>query len=162
MWKLALLPLFIALSSCSVLISQSESAHFKDEYIFKDETGDYDFSQNNSNISSHYLGNEIAVKMDVLKDTYTYIEKATPTSPTDKTIVVKPTIYYAIKKLSNKYKRFIKKDQLTEQEARKRLDKYIMIALSIYHQETDEFEEELRKNKKPHEIEQVFDKVTLE
>ena len=51
------------------------------------------------------LGNEIAQKAYIIKKTYTYIEKGSPTSPGDKTIVRKPTIYYNVQKLNKYYKK---------------------------------------------------------
>ena len=113
-------------------------------------------------VEDHYLGQEIALKFYLLKDVYTTVQPATPTSPTEKTIVSKPTIYYATKKISRLYKKEIKKGLITEQEAKSNLNKVLDVSLSIYHEETEEFESVLKDAKDSDEIFGVFSRVVLE
>lgn len=148
---------------CFFVFGQANNEDNKenDKYYFRDETADYDFNQRPTGMGEHYLGDDIAIKMYVLKDAYTYIEKGTPMSPADKTIVVKPVIYYSLKKLNNYYKKLLKKDQIEDSLAYEKLNNYILIGLSVRHQETDKLEEELREMRKPEDIESVLDKVVL-
>lgn len=113
-------------------------------------------------VEEHYLGQEIALKYYLLKDVYTTVQPATPTSPTEKTIVSKPTIYYAAKKISRLYKKEIKKGIISEEEAKSNLNKVLDVSLSIFHEETKEFESVLKDAKKSDEIYGVFSQVVLE
>jgi hypothetical protein len=112
--------------------------------------------------TSHYLGDQIARKMHLFQKTYTYVEKGTPMSPGDKVIVKKPYIYYAIRKLNKHYKKAVRKDRMEEEKARKELGEALDICFVIYGQNTEEFEEYLKKRRKPDEILAAFDKVTLQ
>ncbi len=108
-----------------------------------------------------YFGDMIARKMYLLEKTYTYIEKGTPMSPSDKTIVQKPTIFYAIKKLSGYYKKEVKKGHITMTDAIDKLVEDVDIGYSIFSQDTGDFEDYLRKQKKPEDIAKAFAMVTL-
>ena len=111
---------------------------------------------------SNYFGPLIARKMYLLEKTYTYVEKGTPMSPSDKTIVQKPVIFYAIKKLAKYYKKQVKKNRISKSEAIDKLDRILNIGYVIYSQNTDEFEAYLREQKKPQDIEKAFDDVVLQ
>ena len=52
--------------------------------------------QNEMDIKQHFLGDDIATKFQLLKESYTYIEKD-DISLSEKTIVEKPSIYYSVK-----------------------------------------------------------------
>ncbi len=113
-------------------------------------------------ISKHYLGEDMAIKMHLMKETYTYIERGDEINPVDKTIVNKPSIFYSMKKLNNYYIKQIKKGTISREEAKDRLDKYLDICLSIYLQSTDSFEEALRSSKGNDELDLVFSRVVLQ
>ena len=113
-------------------------------------------------LKSHPLGDYIARKFYMLKESYTYVERATPTSPGEKTIVVKPSIYYSLQKLNKYFKKQVKDGIMTEEEAIKELSQYLDIAISIVVENTESFENDLRKAKKPDEISKVFSMVMLE
>ena len=51
---------------------------------------------------------------------------------------------------------------MTEEEARQELNQYLDIAISIVVENTESFENDLRKAKKPDEISRVFSMVMLE
>ena len=113
-------------------------------------------------LKSHPFGDYIARKFHMLKKSYTYIERATPTSPGEKTIVVKPSIYYSLQKLNKYFKKQVKDGIMTEEEARQELNQYLDIAISIVVENTESLESDLRKAKKPDEISKVFSMVVLE
>ena len=108
-----------------------------------------------------YFGDIIARKLYLLEKTYTYVEKGTPMSPSDKTIVQKPTIFYALKKLTKYYKKQVKKGHLTMAEAVDKLIIDLDKGYAIFSQDTNEFEDYLRQLKKPEDIADAFDKVEL-
>jgi hypothetical protein len=158
--KLTYYLIVILFSTSFVFAQKNESEKI---YRFKNNLSYYDNNAvDMSLVTPHYLGNNIAIKLYLLKDAYTRVQPATPTSPSEKTIIEKPIIYYAITRLSRKYKREIKKGNISEDQARENLNEVLDVGLSIFHDDTDEFENELKTAKKPEEIVQVFSKVVLE
>ena len=113
-------------------------------------------------VPNHYLGPEIGLKYYLLKNLYTEVEEGNEINPVDKTIVFKPAIYYSMKKLNNYYKKAVKKGIVSEQEAKDKMNAHLDVCLSIYLQETEEFEIELKKYKKTEDIDAVFSRVVLE
>jgi hypothetical protein len=112
-------------------------------------------------LGNHPLGDNIARKLYLLRETYTVIEKPTPTSPGEKTIIFKPSIYNSLQKLNRYYKKQVKAELITEEEARKKLNTYLDIAISVFIENTESFEDELRRAKGPDEISEVFSMVEL-
>jgi hypothetical protein len=131
----------------------------QDSFTFKNKSvkieADYGMA------STHYLGPEIANKMYLFKQTYTYVEAGTPMSPGDKVIVQKPTIFYAVRKLDKHYKKLMKKGTITESEAREKMGRILDISYIIFDQDTGEFETYLKKMKGGEQIEEAFDKIEL-
>jgi hypothetical protein len=112
-------------------------------------------------MTPHYLGEDIAVKVQLLKDTYTSVEKASATSPVDKTIVRKPTIYNTVLKLNRLYKTEIKKGLITEDEARANLIKVLDISNVVSYQNTTKLEDALKETETSADIVAVFNRVKL-
>jgi hypothetical protein len=119
------------------------------------------YSIDDEDLTEHPLGDDIARKLYLLRETYTYIEHPTPTSPGEKTIITKPSIYNSLQKLNRYYKKQVKAGEMTEEEARIKLGQYLDVAISIFIENTESFEDELRKAKKPDEISEVFSMVML-
>ena len=116
----------------------------------------------NDELTSHPLGDNIARKLHLLTETYTHIEHPTPTSPGEKTIIFKPSIYNSLQKLNRFYKKQVKDELISEEEARTKLNSYLDIAISVFVEDTESFEDELRRAKSPDEISKVFSMVVLE
>jgi len=114
-----------------------------------------------SMLSDHPFGENIARKIYLLQDYYTYIEPPSPTSPGQKTIVVKPYIYNSLLKLNRYYKQQVKKGIISIESASHSLDHFLDIGLSIVSDDTALFEAELRKAKSPDQIISVFSMVDL-
>jgi hypothetical protein len=114
-----------------------------------------------SMITEHPFGDGIARKMHLLQDSYTYIEAATPTSPGEKTVVVKPYIYNSVLKVNRSLKKEVKKGVVSMEAAIADLDNCLNVAISIAGDETRDFESDLRKAKDVAEIIQVFASVEL-
>lgn len=122
-----------------------------------------DSSVDLATVGGHYLGSDIAIKLELLKGSYTWKEEGTANSPTTKTVVEKPAIYYSLKKLDKYYKKAIKKGEVTEDEAKDEFIKALDIALFIRYQETAAFETKLRELKEESDIALLFtEKVKLE
>jgi hypothetical protein len=110
---------------------------------------------------THILGTQVARKLLLLHETYTYVESGTLTAPGDKTIVKKPDIYYSIKKLNNYYKKAVKKGIIDQKQAAKNLTSAIDKSYSMFYEDTQKFEEYVRAQKKPEDIQKAFDQVKL-
>jgi hypothetical protein len=145
------------------LISLAMISHAQDNFVFQDLMRDtVHLEIDPSEVGSHFLGSDIALKFYRLKETYTYVEPGSYANPTARTVVSKPTIYYSLKKLNNYYKKRIRKGQLNEDEAKKKLGWYFDVGFAIFEQDTSSFEEALRAAKKPDQIEKVFSRISLE
>ncbi|MBN1416987.1 MAG: hypothetical protein JW973_17965 [Bacteroidales bacterium] len=114
-----------------------------------------------SMLAEHPFGDIIARKMYLLQDYYTYTEPPTPTSPGEKTVVLKPVIYNTVLKLNRLLKKQVKKGIVDKERATNDLDYCLDVALSVLGDVTTDFEAELRKAKSPDQIIQVFNKVEL-
>jgi len=122
-----------------------------------------DSSVDMGSLSDHYLGLDIAKKLQLIKDSYTWKEEGTPNSPTMKTVVEKPAIYYSLKKLDKYYKKAISKGEISEADAKDEFVKALDIALFIRYQETEAFESKLRELKEDSDIALLYTKkVKLE
>jgi hypothetical protein len=132
-------------------------------FLFDSNPDALDFSKvDKSQIRDHPMGFEVAAKLALLNNRYTYVEEATPTSPTNKTIVIKPAIYNSMLKLNRYYKSGLKKGDLELDPARIEFLKYMNIALMLYSENTGEFENFLSKAKNPEDIKGVYDRVELQ
>ncbi len=116
---------------------------------------------NPGEISSHYLGQAMAIKYHRFTSIYTYLSSASATSRTETTKINKPTIYYAVKKLNRYYRKQLRKDKIEEPEAFDQLAHILDVAYVIYNQDTEELEEALRQARKPEKISDVFDNTVL-
>lgn len=146
----------VALTIISPVFSQDDT-----EFIFTNNVSALDVSSVGDDYKSHPMGVEVAKKMDLFKNRFTYIEPATPTSPSSRTVVLKPAIYNSIVKLNRYFKKEIKKGGMDKVAATDSFLKCLDIALILYAEETDEFEEFLRKSKSPEDIIEAYQKVVL-
>lgn len=159
--------LIIIIYSCALFSQEndknSEDCNKDESFCYRycvDEKSLSDIKE--SNISDHPLGVNIAKKLYLFRNTYTVIEQPTPTSPGEKTIVYKPSIYNSLLKLNRYYKKEVKQGVITKEEASERLERYLDIAISIFIENTETFEQKLKKAKGPDEISKVFSLVILE
>ena len=114
-------------------------------------------------LRAHPFGVDVAKKLELLRESYTWKEEASATVPRDRTIVEKPVIYYAMQKLNGHYKKIVKKGAMDEEEAKMALINAIDIALVIRYQQTAQFETTLRNYKKGEELAPVFaEKVKMQ
>lgn len=146
-----------ALFSAGVVVAQDSASDDVFYFDFMEDKLD-ESSVDMSIVGKHYLGDGIAKKLQLLQESYTWEEAGTPSSPGTKTIVEKPSIYYALKKLSSGYKKKVKKGEMSEEEALDELTKALDIGLFIRYQNTEEFEAKLKELKSPEEIAYLFTK----
>jgi len=160
MKKLVMLGMAVFLLAAGAIAQDSADDVFY--FDFMEEKLD-DSHLDPSYLKNHFLGTTISMKLGLLKESYTWTQEASATAPGDKTVVEKPSIYYALKKLSNSYKKRIKSGLMSKEEALDELTKALDIGLFIRYQNTDEFETKLKELKSPYDIAYLFrEKVKLQ
>lgn len=110
---------------------------------------------------SHPFGENIARKLGVIHNTYTYVVPGDPSSPGHKTTVVKPIIYYAVKKVNSYYRKLVKDKVMDQAIAAGQLNHVFEVAISVFSQPTSSLEAELKKYKKPEDLAAVFQRVKI-
>ena len=135
----------------------------QEQFTFQNQLGDtVHFDIESSDIGSHYLGEQVAIKFYRLQETYTYVEAGTVTNPGERTVVMKPTIYYSLKRLNSHFRKQLKKGVIDSSDAVNKLGWCLDVGFAIYDQDTSDFEKALKSAKKADEIVQVFAQVILE
>lgn len=107
-------------------------------------------------VKPHYLGEGISKKIALVENDYTWMEEASATSLSPKTVVEKFPIYSSIKKLNRHYKKAVKKGGISKDEAEMKFVRALDIALCIRFQDTRALEAELNKIKDINELENLF------
>ncbi len=110
----------------------------------------------NTIFKKHYLGEDIAIKMQLMKEEYTYQIKD-EISLTESTAIEKASIYNSVNKVNKYLKKSVKKGQISEEEAKEILDRILDVVINIRYQETAELEEELWSIKDPVAVTSLFD-----
>lgn len=114
-------------------------------------------------VKAHPFGMDVAKKLELLRETYTWKEEASATNPRDRTIVEKPVIYYSVQKMNGHYKKAVKIGLMSEEDAKAALISAIDIALVIRYQQTIDFETKLREYKGGDELAAVYaEKVKMQ
>ena len=145
------------------LSSAAVNAISTEKYLFESRPDLLEYEQENSSlVVEHFLGKEVAVRMFVLKNAYTFRPEPSPMDPSPPLDIEKNAIYNSVKKVNSYLKKGIKKGQFTAAEAAKKLCKVIDIAVQIRHQETMDFEGALREAKKAEQIDAVYSMVELQ
>lgn len=93
---------------------------------------------------NHFLGNEIAKKMYLFNDHYSYKVPIAPGNFATKTVFRKPEIYSSVRKIERYLKKCVKKGDLNSSVAHNEYDKVLNVALNILDENTGKFEERLK------------------
>lgn len=143
---------------CTILPAQENP-----QFTFRSHLNDEEYKKPyDASMGSSFLGTEVARKLYIVRKTFTYVEEPTPTSPTPKTIIRKPRIYNAVKKLVSYYEKMAKKGMIPVEQAAASAVSVLDKAFSAFYSNSDSFEQYLKTAKKPEEIEAAFKAVVLE
>ncbi|HQK36653.1 MAG TPA: hypothetical protein PLC81_03380 [Bacteroidales bacterium] len=138
-------------------------AQEKVQFTFRSHLNDEEYKKPyDQSMGSSILGTEVARKMYIVRNTFTYVEEPTPTSPTPKTIIRKPRIYNSVKKLVSYYEKMAKKGLMPVEQAAANATLVLDKAYSAFYGNSDNFEQFLKSAKKPEQIEEAFKAVILE
>ena len=110
---------------------------------------------------SHFLGDNVARKLFLLEKTYTYQTAIGPGNPGMKKLIQKPMIYNSCQKAEKYFKKALKNDEMSENEATQLFDHILMVSLAAFSQNTAAFETALKESKEATEIIQVFKRTSL-
>jgi hypothetical protein len=151
--------------------NSSYSSHNLNSYTKANETIRFEFIEfdyteeiealNKSQLTNNFFGENAARKEKLFTDLYTYQVPVGPGSPATKTVIRKPAIYMATKKLYKYYKKEVKSNSLSIKNASLEYENILNIALSTIHQQSEEFEDKLGDAKTPEELSDVFKVVAL-
>lgn len=109
----------------------------------------------------HFLGDEMGRKYSVFHDLYSYTHPGNILHTGQQVVVSKPTIFNSVKKTNRYYRRLFRREEITEEEAIKKVNHLLDVAISVYTQSTDALEDELRKTRKQNEIAKIFENIVL-
>jgi hypothetical protein len=88
----------------------------------------------------HLLGDLVAKKIYLLNEFYTSEENLFPGNPATKTVVKKPVIYEAVKRIERDLKKSVKKGDTSNSDASIIMNTVLDVALNIQTEDTKDFE----------------------
>ncbi|MFY0686862.1 MAG: hypothetical protein JXQ90_06840 [Cyclobacteriaceae bacterium] len=144
-----------AITMTALLFIALTSSVTAQDFTFNYNMKELDEVQQVNDIKKHFLGEEVATKLQLLKETYTYKEKD-PISLSERTVVEKTAIYNSIKKLSKYYKKQLKTGTVTKEDATTQMVNALNIALNIRYQSTEELEDLLWDIKDPKQLTSLY------
>ena len=118
----------------------------KFEFDFLSSSLDETILKDHQYIKSHFLGTDVARKVKLVDLAYKWEDPPTPTRSTPLIKIEKQPIYFALKKVISPkfYKKKIKEQAITKDQAIEQIIEILDIALMIRYQDTDQFESILR------------------
>lgn len=139
-------------SLCVAQAQDAEGVYFFDYMDHRLEDPEIDENY----LKDHPLGKDVALRVEALRQYYTYKIEGSATAPQDRTIVEKPILYYAIQKLNAYYKKQASKGGMNDGKAAEKLVYAIDVAMLVRYQQTEELEQELRKLKNGDQLAKFF------
>lgn len=114
-------------------------------------------------IEPHFLGDEIASKWTVVNELFLRKGEVSVGFSTSYTETVKPSVFNAVCRLNNHYKKAVNKGLIQQEEAQEQFSRILDCTVAIFHcDETRKFETALMKVKDPEQIIQLFNSVRIE
>lgn len=130
--------------------------------VFEYTERELDLSGVELGTKKHSLGEEIAKKEVLFKERYLKKIEGTPTSPTTKTVIVKPVVYNSINKIDKYLVKSVKKGLIEKEQATEDLNACLNVALVCSSSNTIELEKRLKAAKSPDKMIEVYKAVVLE
>lgn len=112
----------------------------------------------------HDFGQRVAWLKSLINKYYVTKEDVIPGDPMMRTIVLKPNVYYTIRKIEKHLKKEVKNGDISTEEASSEMEHILEVALSVIDtEEVGSFEIALRKNKRNTEkLISLFQQVKLQ
>ena len=138
--------------------SPKSTARFHFEFYFAieeeyDELSVYD---------THFLGDEEAKKAHAVNSLYIKKTDIAVGFGTTHTELLKPDILKAVNKLERFFKKALRKESVTQEQAARKMSYFLDIAIvAFYKNDTEEFEEAIRNQKHTEDLIQLFESVVI-
>jgi len=161
MKKVFLLLLVLNIVSSSSLLAQDALTYISENKSKSNETPtkvpatfefnalsrDYELDNITTEMAGeHPLGNLVAKKLYLLDEKYTSQVPLVPGNPQTKTLIKKPVIYDAVKRIDKHLKKSVKKGELTIDSATYDMNKVLDVALNVLTSNTEAFEEAIKSS----------------
>ena len=142
----------------SIFLISFKGQSQKFEFDFLSSSLDETILKDHQYIKAHFLGADVARKVKLVDLAYKWEDPPTPTRSTPLIKIEKQPIYFAIKKVITPkyYKKKIKANSITKDQAIEQIIEILDIALMIRYQDTDEFENVLRELESGDQVVDIF------
>lgn len=110
---------------------------------------------------SHFLGEDIAKKVYLFEQAYTYTVAISPGNPSTRTMFRKPVVYNSVRKIEHYLKKSVKKGLLTIEEARNDFNKVLDVALTTKSMNTNSFEDSIKSINDSSDLLTAYSQVNL-
>lgn len=107
-------------------------------------------------IRNHYLGEEVAKRIFLFENRFTYESEPAPGAFSGRKVIHKPVIYNTIYEIEKHLKREVRKGRLDDKNASYELCRYLELAIFLLHEETTKFEDALKHVNSVKEAMMVF------
>lgn len=135
------------------------TAKSQDLYVF--ESSAAEFPEVRQFRQEVYLSKDLCLKLAQFDMVYTRRIVNPARNAMASTEIIKPDLYYSIRKLSDYYCKCLKKGNMTREKAEDTLKSVLDKCIQIASKETAPIEAELRMANNPQEIVGVFDKIII-
>lgn len=142
-----------------VLFFLGFSATGQDLYVF--EGTEVEFPVIDRFHQQNYLSQDICLKLAQFDLVYTRKIKDSAQRIMASTEIIKPDLYYSIRKLADYYCKCLKKGIVTQEKAENELKSILDKCIQIASKDTTPIEAELRAANNPQEIMGVFNKIII-
>jgi hypothetical protein len=113
-------------------------------------------------IGDHFLGKLVSEKLYLLEAKYTYQVPIVPGNPQTRTMVRKPVIYDAVRKIERNLKKQVKKGEVSTEVASNEFNKVLDVAFNVLTAETTSFEKAITETNDVNLLTNLFtQRVTL-
>jgi len=147
----------ISYASVNSEIESKKTARTLTTYEFKGYSKDNELAKVSLQISgNHLFGETIAKKTYLFENMYTTEVAVVPGNPQTRTLIKKPIIYHAVKRIEKDLKKSIKKGEMPIEYASMEFEKVLDVALNILTADTKKFEEEIQSIKEENSRIELF------
>ena len=116
---------------------------------------------NDEMAGTHFLGNEIAKKIYLFEQAYTYTVAISPGNPAQKTMFRKPLIYNSVREIERLLRKSVKSGKMTMDEATGKFNKVLDVAINIKSTNTGKFEEIIKSKENSSDLLALYTQVNL-
>jgi len=128
-------------------------------FEFRASSADYDLnSMSKDMIGEHLFGQLVSEKLYLLESKYTYEVPIVPGNPQTRTMVRKPVIYDAVKRIERHLKKSVKKGEITTETASNDFNKVLDVAFNVLTAETESFEKTISETNDVNSLTSLFTK----